>query len=339
MKLKLTESLLQDLMQERRAANASTPAQAPVPAPPASSLTRSIDKPQLGRIFQQYQQHEHFTLAVVQTQLQNDMELTTESMSTGVNMNFILSGSIFTRFAALSTDINLTQARHNILYTNNTNGYHIFRKGQLFHNLHISLSEEYFKELCPPTSIASERLHTHMLKQEPALASQHHGTITLQMQQAIQGILSCEFKGAMQKLFMEAKVLELLALQLNQFEMEEEKQLSTANADNTLAEELKLYLHLHYLHVPGIRELSKVFGTNEFRLKKVFREKFGSGIFAYAQQLRLQHAHTLLREEQRSVAEVAELMGYSHANHFSNAFRKHFGYAPSSIKGFKPQPL
>ncbi|MEJ8801850.1 helix-turn-helix transcriptional regulator [Pontibacter sp. H249] len=329
MKLKLTENLLQELIQEQT--TSAVALAHPLSAePPATS--KGIAEPLLGKFFQQYQQHEHFTIAVVQTQLENELELTTESVLPGVNMNFILNGRISTRFSDLPQEIYLTKAQHNLLYINNTSGDHLFHKGGLFENLHISLSEAYFKELCPPTSKASERLHTHMLKQLPALASQQHGSITLQMQQAIQGILNCEFKGAMQKLYMEAKVLELLALQLNQFELEKEKQLTTANSDKILAEELKIYLHLHYLNLPVLKELCKLFGTNEFRLKKVFREHVGCGIFTYAQQLRLQHAHELLRDEQKSITEVADLIGYSHANHFSNAFRKQFGYAPSRLK-------
>jgi AraC family transcriptional regulator, transcriptional activator of the genes for pyochelin and ferripyochelin receptors len=330
MKLKLTENLLQELIQEQ---TLNTVAQAKYISTQApSTCPRGFHKPLLGKFFQQYQQHEHFTIAVVQTQLENDLELTTESVLPGVNLNFILNGRISTRFSDLPQDIHLTKAQHNLLYINKTSGEHVFHKGELFENLHISLSEAYFKELCPPSSKASERLHTHMLKQLPALASQQHGIITLQMQQAIQGILSCEFKGAMQKLYMEAKVLELLALQLNQFELEQEKQPALANADKMLAEELKIYLHLHYLNLPVLKELCRLFGTNEFRLKKVFREYIGCGIFTYAQQLRLQHAHDLLRDKQISITEVADLIGYSHANHFSNAFRKQFGYAPSRLK-------
>lgn len=331
MRLRLTESLLQDLMLESHAANEDK-VEVSSSAASAIKLTRSVVKPQLGLIFQQYQQHEHFTLAAVQTQLENDIELTTEAMPTGVNMNFILSGSLFTRFFTLPHDITMGQAKHNILYTNNTSGYHIFRKGQLFHNLHISLSESYFKGLCPPTSRSTERVHTHMLKQMPMLVSPNHGNITLQMQQAIQGVLTCEFMGPMQKLFMEAKVLELLALQLNQFELEQEQQRGDANPNKMLAEELKLYLQLHYLNLPGIKELARIFATNEFRLKKVFRERFGRGIFSFAQELRLQHAHELLASGGSTVVEVAETLGYSHANHFTNAFRKYFGYPPSKLK-------
>lgn len=328
MRLRLTEGLIQELMREK----STSAAEANHAMAPPQSVSRGIAEPLLGNIFQQYQQHEHFNLAVVQAQPEEDIELTTESMSTGVNMNFMLSGSIYTRFSQLPHDIHLTQARHNLLYINNTNGYHIFQKGQLFQNLHISLSEAYFKELCPPTSQASEKLHTHMLKQQPVLASQNHGTITLQMSQAIQQVLNCGFRGAMQKLYMEAKVLELLALQLNQFELQESATTGTFSAEKALAEELRQYLHLHYLDLPSLKELARGFGTNEFKIKKVFREHIGSGIFAYAQQLRLHHAKDMLLDGKLTVAEVADLIGYSHANHFSNAFKKHFGHSPSSIK-------
>ena len=329
MRLKLTEDLLQELMQVK---NAERAVQAPPMATQPVSITQRFSDSYFGKIFQLYQQHEHFSVAVVRMQLENDVELTTEAVTGGVNMNFILSGNLHSRFSQLPHDIHLKKAEHNLLYINNTNGYHLFRKGQPLQNLHISLSEEYFKELCPPASTASERLHTHILKQQPALVSEKHGHITPQMLFAIQSIASCEFKGPMQKLYLEAKVLELLALQLNQFETQQEQNTGCGNADKTLAHELRLYLHQHYLTAPALRELAKIFGTNEFRLKKVFREYVGYGIFTYAQQLRLQHAYELLRDRKETLAEVAEKVGYSHPNHFSTAFKKQFGYAPSAIK-------
>ncbi|MBC5991535.1 helix-turn-helix transcriptional regulator [Pontibacter cellulosilyticus] len=329
MRLKLTEDLLQELMQVKKAEEA---VQAQPMATQPIIITQCISEPYLGKMFQLYQQHEHFSVAVVEMKLENDVELTTESVMGGINMNFILSGNLFSRFSQLPHDIHLKKAEHNLLYMNNTNGYHIFQKGQPLQNLHISLSEDYFKELCPPTSKTSERLHTHILKSQPALVSDKHGYITSHMQHAIHSIACCEFKGPMQKLYMEAKVLELLALQLNQFELQQEKKIICGNADKTLAHELQLYLYQHFLAAPGLKELAKLFGTNEFRLKKVFREYVGQGIFSYAQQLRLQHARELLREGKETIAEVAEKVGYSHPNHFSTAFKKQFGYAPSAVK-------
>ena len=43
----------------------------------------------------------------------------------------------------------------------------------------------------------------------------------------------------------------------------------------------------------------------------------------------MEYAGRLLRDEKRTVEEVAFELGYEHAQHFSSGFKKHFGVSPS----------
>lgn len=75
--------------------------------------------------------------------------------------------------------------------------------------------------------------------------------------------------------------------------------------------------------------LCRVGMLNEFKLKKGFKALFGTSVIQYAKTLRMQYAQNLLRDHNRSVEEVSCLLGYQYPNHFSTAYRKHFGVAPS----------
>ncbi len=80
-----------------------------------------------------------------------------------------------------------------------------------------------------------------------------------------------------------------------------------------------------------IRELSRKVAINECYLKKGFKEMFGTTIFDFYQNQRMEHARYLLYEKGLSVSEVSHLLGYSSISHFSTAFKKHTGLKPCEL--------
>ncbi len=83
------------------------------------------------------------------------------------------------------------------------------------------------------------------------------------------------------------------------------------------------------LHQPiRIAELKRAAGMNELKLRRLFTQVFGRGIYDYYQHLRMKEAARLLREEKRSVSEVGYQMGFENLSHFSRVFEKHIGKKP-----------
>jgi AraC-like DNA-binding protein len=80
-----------------------------------------------------------------------------------------------------------------------------------------------------------------------------------------------------------------------------------------------------------IKELSRKVAINECYLKKGFKEMFGTTIFDFYQNQRMEHARFLLYEKGLSVSEVSALLGYSSISHFSTAFKKHTGIKPCEL--------
>jgi AraC-like DNA-binding protein len=80
-----------------------------------------------------------------------------------------------------------------------------------------------------------------------------------------------------------------------------------------------------------IKELSRKVAINECYLKKGFKEIFGTTIFDFYQQQRMEHAKYLLYEKGLSVTDVSALLGYSSISHFSTAFKKHTGLKPCEL--------
>jgi AraC family transcriptional regulator len=80
-----------------------------------------------------------------------------------------------------------------------------------------------------------------------------------------------------------------------------------------------------------IKELSRKVAMNECYLKKGFKEMFGTTIFDFYQNQRMEHARYLLYEKGLTVTEVSVLLGYSSISHFSTAFKKHTGLKPCEL--------
>ncbi len=80
-----------------------------------------------------------------------------------------------------------------------------------------------------------------------------------------------------------------------------------------------------------IKELSRKVAINECYLKKGFKEMFGTTIFDFYQNQRMEHARYLLYEKELSVTDVSMLLGYSSISHFSTAFKKHTGLKPCEL--------
>ncbi|WP_165973391.1 helix-turn-helix transcriptional regulator [Pedobacter sp. ok626] len=75
-------------------------------------------------------------------------------------------------------------------------------------------------------------------------------------------------------------------------------------------------------------ELMKLSGMNVIKLRKLFTQVFGKGMYHYYQHLRMQEAARLLKEEHLSVSETGYKLGFSNLSYFGRLFARHFGSKP-----------
>ncbi|WP_199269786.1 helix-turn-helix transcriptional regulator [Mucilaginibacter lacusdianchii] len=78
----------------------------------------------------------------------------------------------------------------------------------------------------------------------------------------------------------------------------------------------------------SIAELKQIAGMNELKLRRLFRQVFGMGVYDYYQSLRMKEAARLLREDKLSVSETGYQMGFENLGHFTKVFEKHIGKKP-----------
>lgn len=79
-------------------------------------------------------------------------------------------------------------------------------------------------------------------------------------------------------------------------------------------------------------ELAKLNSISESKLKYLFRENFNTSPYAYFQKLKIEHAKTLLRESEKNITEISEMLGFQTIHYFSRFFKKHVGISPKEYK-------
>lgn len=157
----------------------------------------------------------------------------------------------------------------------------------------------------------------------------------------LDGLLNHSYTGSLENIFVNAKIHELLLYSLECLVDEKEEGFSCKFLANDLDREKILNAReilLQHIGSPiTIRELSRKVAINECYLKKGFKEIFGTTIFDFFQQQRMEHAKYLLYDKGLNVTDVSALLGYSSISHFSTAFKKHTGLKPCEL--LNPQPV
>jgi len=132
------------------------------------------------------------------------------------------------------------------------------------------------------------------------------------------------------RIFLEAKILELLSIQLERLENKQIPPGNFSKEDVSKLEEAKALVERNMQTPCSLIELARKTGLNDFKLKKGFKELFGNTVFGYLFELRMDSAYQLLKEG-KTVGEVSEIVGYKNAHHFTSAFKKKYNLLPSQI--------
>lgn len=83
---------------------------------------------------------------------------------------------------------------------------------------------------------------------------------------------------------------------------------------------------------PGIEKLSRISLMSESKLKKLFKQAFGMGLYEYYQKNRMHRAKEHILSGKYSISEVGIKLGYQNLSNFSAAFRKEFQCLPSELQ-------
>ncbi|MGI9211733.1 MAG: response regulator transcription factor [Methylococcaceae bacterium] len=87
--------------------------------------------------------------------------------------------------------------------------------------------------------------------------------------------------------------------------------------------------------LPRLNALASQFGLSARGMNEAFIQEYGQSISAFINDYRLTQAHAALMQSDTPMKQLAARLGYSHVNHFINAFKRKFGYSPGSLRKSK----
>lgn len=151
-------------------------------------------------------------------------------------------------------------------------------------------------------------------------------------------LLRSPYDGTMRVLFRQAKALELLTHLFDRLEADDERGALEARelarvrlARDRLLDQLR--------EPPDLETLAQDVGLSAKRLNRGFRELYGTTVFNYLRDARLDAARAALEAgTPLSLKQLAWELGYGQVTNFVTAFRRRFGVPPGAYRATGPQP-
>lgn len=250
-----------------------------------------------------------------------------------VTMYFSLKGKLLMVDKHLNKQFELNTNQHNLFYGSEAAGKMKVEELKM-RSFMIQFTEDAFLNITRDGNDTLKRFADKILKGESAALSADNLNINLAIQSCINAIVNCKFVGPLKKMFLLSKAIEILVLQAESYDqlLSPTKIYSKTDYDKERLVYARDYLMQHIEVPPSLSQLARAAGINEYKLKRGFKEMFGITVFGYLAESRLELARIDLLEARKSVTEIAFELGYSSVQHFSTAFKKKFGVAPSLLR-------
>ncbi|MEO0404488.1 MAG: AraC family transcriptional regulator, partial [Bacteroidota bacterium] len=148
--------------------------------------------------------------------LYQDTQLYFETDMETVEMHFLMCGDTWTKDQETGNVFEFGCNQHNIFYSDGFRGISEWSHKAKMQIFEVNLLPSLFEKYLPNDANLFEAFRSNIFHRKQAQLSHHNLSVTPQMLLIIREILQTQRQGAFKKMFMEAKVIELLMLQLEQ---------------------------------------------------------------------------------------------------------------------------
>lgn len=145
-------------------------------------------------------------------------------------------------------------------------------------------------------------------------------------------MMNCRYREHLKKIYLEGKILELVAVYLDEAVFEDGTRTPAGKVsayDREALYKARKILDENLAAPPTLGKLAKMICLNEYKLKIGFKELFGLPVHAYIIDKRLELARLLIEDQKLRVTEAALLVGYNDLSYFAEKFRGKYGVNPS----------
>lgn len=155
----------------------------------------------------------------------------------------------------------------------------------------------------------------------------------VRLRSIVEDILQPPLAGRLGDMMIEAKALELLCFTVHQLATSTPSDIRIKNRDRQRVREICAMLQSDPAAPLDIHAMCRNLAWNETQMMRTFRAIMGSPISTYRHQLLMAEAKRRLEETDHPVTQIAFDAGYEHPSNFATAFKRAFGYPPSTMRG------
>jgi AraC-like DNA-binding protein len=208
--------------------------------------------------------------------------------------------------------------------------------GQALLSVSLVLSLEYLKMLESQFDLA--QLCQSIRSASGGLMLYSRKNLGAQKRQIAVQMLKSPLPDIYRRLFRQGKAMELLAIFLSQLTPVKAKCFSLGDCDLKRLNEARGILENNFRDPPRLKDLSRLCGLNESKLKLGFKYYFGQTFSDIIRKERMNQALSILSGSEKPINLVANLVGYCNISHFIDAFRVEFGLTPGQMRRLNRQP-
>lgn len=209
----------------------------------------------------------------------------------------------------------------------------LFRKGDTFGMKSILVSPDFFQHLSERYTEYFGSAYLRFGRGETFFIAPKNLSIPIALSVALNDLEVSQMMGNASPMYLEAKVTECLSLFMRETEGKEPVNAKIVGfSDRDKIYQARDIICSEYLNPPSLHDLALRVGTNECTLKAGFKEAFRTTVFNYLFDYRMNIAIHYLLDTNKSIGEVAGLVGYEHQAHFCTAFKRKFNVTPSEYR-------
>ncbi|NJX14700.1 helix-turn-helix transcriptional regulator [Tamlana crocina] len=241
----------------------------------------------------------------------------------GLYLSFLLKGDMVVQINSQNEEIPYDEKESFMAYVETVNGTFKFYKNQLFKGIKIRVGKDFLKkhglnDISEFKQITEENLII---------------PITDEVLPVIENLQQEHGRGLVKRLHLGAKVIEVIALQLENYKNLKQKHNAQSNQKYIkklflLKQFLKANLNQNY----AIIELANEIGLSENILKSEFKRTFNCTVNQYFLEQKMEKAKSLLQNTDSPIYEISEVVGYKNATHFSAAFKRFYNETPKNYR-------
>ncbi|XCF05629.1 AraC family transcriptional regulator [Tamlana crocina] len=247
----------------------------------------------------------------------NDLEVN------GLYLSFLVKGDMIIQINSQKEETPYDEKESFMAYVGTVNGTFKFYKNQLFKEIKIRVGNDFLKkhglnDISEFKQITEENLII---------------PITDEVLSVIENLQQEHGRGLVKRLHLGAKVIEVIALQLENYKNLKLKDNAQSNQKYIkklflLKQFLKANLNQNY----AITELANEIGLSENILKSEFKRTFNCTVNQYFLEQKMEKAKSLLQNTDSPIYEISETVGYKNATHFSAAFKRFYNETPKNYR-------